>query len=238
MNSHGKPMIKLLAVIVDRDKTKAVTEIFRTMHVHFCIALLAQGTANSEIMDFLGLGSVDKSMVLCLEPDFKANYILKTLHEKLKLDHPGKGIAFTLPLSGVCAPVLHLADEDIRNRIQNEVEKRVESISKEVKHDLIVVIAHEGYVSDVMDAAKSAGATGGTVLLARRVGVEEAVKFFGIELQAEKEVTCMLVSREKKREIMHAVNLACGIRTEARGMIFSLPVDSIVGLNLEGQAQE
>lgn len=235
MTSHARPMIKLLAVIVDRDKVRQAADVFRSMHVHFTIALMAEGTANSEIMDFLGLGSVDKAMLISLEPDFKARLMLKALHEQLRLKKPGNGIAFTLPLSGVCSPMLHLADDEIRDRIQNEVEKQVENINSEIKHDLVVAVTNEGYTDDVMDAAKSAGAAGGTVLLARRVGVEDAVKFFGIELQAEKEIIAMLVSRDKKREIMQKVNTACGMRTEARGMIFSLPVDAIVGLYEEEQ---
>ncbi len=234
MTSHARQMIKLLAVIVDRDKVKQAAGVFRAMHVHFTLSLLARGTANSEVMDFLGLGSVDKAVLISLEPDFKAKHMIEVLHDVLELKNPGKGIAFTLPLSGVCAPMPHLMDDEDRERIQNEVERQVENIRHEIKHDLIVAVVNEGYSDDVMDAAKSAGATGGTMLLARRVGVEDAVKFFGVELQAEKEIIAMLVSRDVKREIMQKVNNVCGMRTEARGMIFSLPVDTIVGLSEEG----
>lgn len=232
MSSTGtRPIIKLLALIVDRDKTKRAGEVFRMHHVHVAMSMMAQGTANSEIMDMLGLGSVDKSMIICLEPGGKAKVLMEELYEKLKLGKAGNGIAFTMPLSGVCSPLLHFADDETRNRIQNEVEKQVENISREISHSLVVTIANEGYTDDVMEAARGAGANGGTVLFARRIGVEEAVKFFGIELQTEKEVIVMLVSKEKKRDIMMAVNQACGMRTPARGMIFSLPVDSLIGVS-------
>ena len=126
--------------------------------------------------------------------------------------------------------MLHLEDDEVHGRIQNEVERQMDNIGSHIKHDLILAVTNEGYAERVMNAAKPAGATGGTILLARRVGAEDAVRFFGIELHAEKEIVAMLVSRDKKREIMESVNSACGIKTEARGFVFSMPVDAVMGL--------
>ena len=55
-------------------------------------------------------------------------------------------------------------------------------------HDLILTIVERGYADDVMDAAKAAGARGGTILHARGTGSKEAEKFFGIIVQPEKEL--------------------------------------------------
>ena len=98
------------------------------------------------------------------------------------------------------------------------------------KHELILVIVNRGFSDAVMDAAKEAGAHGGTVFLARGTGAGDTQKFFGITIQPEKEVVMILVPKEKKRDIMRAVGKGAGLIKEGRGIAFSLPVDDIVGI--------
>ncbi|MDR0381627.1 MAG: hypothetical protein LBH86_06530 [Oscillospiraceae bacterium] len=234
MVSHDKRQgVKLLAVVVDRDREKHVTELFRKMHIHTGTAILARGSANSEILDFLGLGSADKTMLMSLAPAAKVNFALHTLFEKLKLSHPGKGIAFTLPLSGIGEALNHVLEEEVRELMCGEVEQEMEKEHGEIKHSLVIAVVNEGFSEDVMEAAREAGATGGTVVLARRVALdEEAVTIFGVEVDVEKEVVIILAAKETKRSIMQAISRKCGLRTEARGAVFSLPVDTVIGLNL------
>ncbi|MDR2670846.1 MAG: hypothetical protein LBC26_03900 [Oscillospiraceae bacterium] len=233
MVGHDRRLgIKLLIVVVDRDKAKHVTELFRGMHVHTGMAILARGSANSEILDFLGLGSADKAMFLSLEPAAKVKLVLDTLFEKLKLSRPGKGIAFTLPLSGIGEALNHVMEEEAKECMRGEVENEMEKEHGEIRHSLIVTVVGAGFSEDVMEAAREAGATGGTVLLARRVALdEEAVTIFGVEVDVEKEVVVILAAKEAKRAIMQAISRKCGLRTEAKGAVFSMPVDAVIGLN-------
>ena len=55
-------------------------------------------------------------------------------------------------------------------------------------YELIVVILNEGHSDMVMDAARSAGAGGGTVLHAKGTGAIGTEKFFGVTLANEKDV--------------------------------------------------
>ena len=82
-----------------------------------------------------------------------------------------------------------------------------------------------------MDAAKSAGARGGTVLHARGTGAREAETFFGITVQEEKEIVMILVPTEIKCDVLHAIYHAIGLNTPGQGIAFSMPVDEIVGLD-------
>jgi len=102
-----------------------------------------------------------------------------------------------------------------------------------ISNDLIIAVINHGYSEEFMNVAKEAGATGGTVVHARGLTHEGPVKFFGIAVQEEKEIVLVLVSREKKMPIMEAVSRSCGITTKAEGLIFSLPVENVMGLNLE-----
>ena len=81
-----------------------------------------------------------------------------------------------------------------------------------------------------MDAAREEGARGGTVLHARRVGMEDTENLLGFTLQPEKEVVAILTPQAQKHELMVAIHRAAGLTTEARGILFSLPVEELIGL--------
>ena len=95
---------------------------------------------------------------------------------------------------------------------------------------LIVTIVNRGFADLVMDAAKKAGAHGGTVLHARGSGIREAERFFGIQIQPEKEVVLILVQTGEKDVIMRAIVKEAGLNSEGHGMAFSLPVDDVAGI--------
>ena len=81
-----------------------------------------------------------------------------------------------------------------------------------------------------MDAARSEGARGGTVLYARRVGMEDMENVLGFTFQPEKEVVAILAPKTQKKTLMEAINRSAGLTTEARGILFALPVDDLIGL--------
>ncbi len=101
---------------------------------------------------------------------------------------------------------------------------------KEFAHQLILCIVNTGYSEAVMDAAKAAGARGGTILKARGTGNKEAEKFFKITVQPEKEMVLILVPADIKEAVMHALYKNVGLNTPGQGIAFALPVDNVVGL--------
>lgn len=97
-------------------------------------------------------------------------------------------------------------------------------------HELIICIVNNGFSDTVMDAAKDAGARGGTVLNARGTANKEAESFFHIAIQPEKEVVMILVPLNVKDAVLHALYEKAGLNTMGQGIAFSLPVDNVVGL--------
>ena len=94
---------------------------------------------------------------------------------------------------------------------------------------LIVVIVNQGYEEEVMAAARGAGARGGTTFNARGTAKEEdVVKLLGITLNPDKEIVFILTEEEKQNDIMTAVKNCAGLATKGGGLVFSLPVDSIM----------
>ncbi|MDR0450421.1 MAG: hypothetical protein LBH26_04065 [Treponema sp.] len=226
------PRIKLVIFIIDWSKVQLVTRVFEEEKVRFHFISKARGTASSEILDILGIGVSDKAVVLCLEQEIMAPVLMREVREKTGRRNPGAGIAFSIPLSGINTPILRVFKESIVKNEKITLEGGP-AMSGEIKNDLIIAIINQGYSDDFMTAAREAGASGGTVLSARGLASSGPVKFFGVSVQDEKEIVIILASREKKVPIMQAVSLACGITTKAGGVVFSLPVDQVMGLSFE-----
>ena len=101
----------------------------------------------------------------------------------------------------------------------------------EYTHEVIVCIVNAGFSEAVMDAAKEYGARGGTVLFARGTAPKDAESFFKIAIQPEKEMVMILVPKEIRDDILHALYKSVGLNTRGQGIAFSMPVDSVVGLS-------
>lgn len=226
---------KMIVTIVDRNRATCVMKLFKSLRVHWHYVLLGEGTASSEMMDMLGLGSSDKSVFLCIEPEYRVTDFLKQITRSLQLNMAGKGIAFSIPISGVNHPIIDKLKEELNlesEKMEKEMEKVIQNKKKEIHYSLIVGMINQGYSEDVMATAKKLGVTGGTIVHARRVGIEDAVKFLGISVQEEKEMLVILTSKEKKHEIMKELSVAHGIKSEVQGIFLSLPVEEIAGIDL------
>lgn len=98
-------------------------------------------------------------------------------------------------------------------------------------HEVIFCIVNTGFADDVMDAAREAGAGGGTVIRARGTANQEAEKIFNIAIQPEKEIVMILAEKKLKGDILHALYKKVGLSTPSQGIAFSMPVDAVVGLS-------
>ena len=234
--SPDMPVLRLIFFIIEWKASRYITEIFEENHVRFHFICKGRGTANSEILDLLGIGASDKAVVLCLEQDVMAPLLIKEVSRGLGLVNPGAGIAFTIPLSGINKPILKVFKKSIHDHIsarkkEFRPEHAEENMSAEKKFDLIVIIINQGYSDELMTVARDAGATGGTIINARGMAHRGPVKFFGISVQDEQEVITILALREKKLAIMHAVSKSFGITSKAKGIVFSLPAENVSGLS-------
>jgi nitrogen regulatory protein PII len=227
------PVIKLLFFIIDWSKTGVISSVFEEEKVRFHFISKGRGTASSEILDLLGIGASEKAVILCLEQNVLVPVLLREVRKKLGFHSPGAGIAFTVPLSGINNPILQVFKESILKNEKIAVDNEGGTMPGEIKNDLIIAIINQGYCDEFMTAAREAGATGGTVINARGLAHQGPVKFFGVSVQDEKEIIIILTGREKKTPIMQAVSQAYGIASAAGGIVFSLPVDSVMGLSFE-----
>ena len=97
-------------------------------------------------------------------------------------------------------------------------------------YTLIITIVNRGYSDDVMDAARNAGARGGTVMYVHGAGLNETESFFGISIHPEKELILIVTDNEARTGIMQAIARRVGLNSEGSGITFSLPVTDIAGI--------
>lgn len=100
----------------------------------------------------------------------------------------------------------------------------------EKKYEMILCVVNAGYSDNVMEAAKGAGAGGGTVIHARGTANKEAEAFFNIYIQPEKDVVMMIVPSQIKDDVVNAIYDKAGLETEGQGIAFSMPVSKAIGL--------
>ena len=98
------------------------------------------------------------------------------------------------------------------------------------KCEMIICIINAGFSETVMDAAKEAGAKGGTVIRGRGTANRDAEKIFQIAIQPDKEIVMIIVPEEIRDSVMKAIYDIAGIYKEGQGIVFSLPVKRTAGL--------
>ena len=217
----------LMTTIVDRKKEKKYFELYKENDKNVLFSTLGMGTASSDILDYLGLESTEKVIIFSIQEEERWSYLKKQLQQKLKIDAPGEGIAFIIPLSSIGGKkTLQFLLE------RQDYQKEEESILKDTERELIVVIADQGNIELIMDAAREAGAYGGTVIHARGTGMEQAEKFMGVCLAAEKEMIFIVTKKEQKNSIMKAIMEKAGMESRAKSIVVSLPVTDTAGLRL------
>lgn len=217
----------LTTTIVDRKIAKKYYDLYQENNKHVMFVSYGVGTASSEIMDYLGLEHTEKTVMFFVSSQEEWLDIKKQLERKLHIDAPGSGIAFTVSLSSIggMKALQYLSEKQ-------DYQKQEESTLKNTTHELIVVIAEHGYTNLIMDAAREAGAFGGTIIHAKGTGMEAAEKFMGVSLAAEKEVVFIVSKTEEKNAIMQAIMKDAGLDSKAKSIVFSLPVTDTAGLRL------
>ena len=217
----------LMTTIVDRKIVNKFIDLYEENNLNVRFWALGLGTASNDVLDYLGLDNPEKAVAFSVLTDTSWLDIKKQLQKKLQIDAPGGGIAFITPLSsigGMKALQFLLETEDYQ--------KQEESTLKNTTHDLIIVISEQGYTNLIMDAARGAGAHGGTIIHAKGTGMEAAEKFMGVSLAAEKEIVFIVSKTEEKNAIMQAIMKDAGLDSKAKSIVFSLPVTDTAGLRL------
>ncbi len=219
--------VYIMTTIIDRKNSKKYIDLYKKDKLEVMYITLGEGTARGDILDYLGLEASEKMVIFNFVQQRDWMLTKKNLQRKLQIDAPGEGIAFLVPLSSIGGKrtLQFLLD-------RQELPESEESTLKDTTYELIVAIADQENLEMVMDAARGAGAYGGTVIHAKGTGMEYAEKYLGVTIASEKSMIFIVTKKDQKNSIMKAIMEQAGMQTPAKTIVFSLPVTDTAGLRL------
>ncbi len=211
--------------IVDRARSEAMLSLLHANKVQLALTLLGKGTAQKEHLLLYGLEATEKAVICAVAGGEQTQQIIKNAKRKLFIDIPGNGIMMAIPVKSVGGgrTLAYLTDNAAPGPGVPELK---------FDYELIVTILNEGHTDPVMDAARAAGAGGGTVLHAKGTGAKRANKFFGVSLADEKEMIFIVSKTGEKAANKKAIADRTCPGTTAGAICFSLPISAVAGLRV------
>lgn len=99
--------LQLLVTVVNREKAEFYTDLLHSFEINLHLSLLASGTASTEMLNLLGLSDTEKSVLFSVVREDKAKLALAALDEKFRTIRNGKGIAYTIPMTGTIGVAIY-----------------------------------------------------------------------------------------------------------------------------------
>lgn len=202
-----------------------LSDICAAMELPINVILRGRGTAVKSMLDILGIESNEKRIVLSVAGADKTKQLIKEQKRRMFVGVPGHGLVVAVPIKSIGGgkTVEFLNGNDKNAAYLPDLN---------YAYELIVVITNEGRTDMVMNAARAAGATGGTVLHGKGTGGKKEEMFFNVSIVHEKEVILIVSKASQKSEIMRYILEKAGPSTEAGGIVFSLPISEVAGFGM------
>lgn len=217
----GKELV-LMCVIVSQGMGTKIVQTAKKDGVSGGTILYGRGLAHSFVAHLVGGMDTRKEVILMAGEEEVVANSLSHLREKYDLDEPGTGIAFTLDLCGIAGTrSCHCENID------------EEKGKKKTMYQLIMTIVDKGKASEVIEAAISGGATGGTVINGRGSGIHETKKVFSMFIEPEKEIIMIVSKSETTENLVHSIRTQLHMEEPGNGLIFILPVTDVHGIYQE-----
>ena len=237
--NHELPSIKLVTSIVNKGQANFVVDRLKEAESAIMLISHGSGTSSSDFYEALG-GDSSKQIIFAIIRDDKWPKLKADLLHRFKVSPFSRGLAFKSPIASIFGVSTY---KMVTNNTQPDrtIKKKSEEKPMEEKEKSeylgIYAIVNNGYTDLVMDAARSAGAKGGTIISARGTGNKEIEKFFGVVITPEKEIVLIIVKRELCDQVLSAINKEAGIYSKGQGIAFAVPVEEVVGI-FDGKATE
>ena len=219
--------ISQLFIISDEGHDNKVKSILNSFGIKVKTVSNANGTASPSVLDYFGLIERKKAVFMAIIPNYLSKDILNKLNNHFKFDDVGTGVSFTVPIS---SSNKYLSDVFKNNAPESE-EKHMEQ-ENSIKYHLVITIVSEGYLEQVMTAAKRAGSSGGTALKGRGLSDSRPAKILGFNIEPEKDIVLNIVTDRDKKRVMEEITKEVGIKTRGKGVCISVPVEDAVGFGL------
>ncbi|MBQ8545483.1 MAG: hypothetical protein IJ437_00905 [Clostridia bacterium] len=215
--------IVMLLSIIRRGKGAQYIKMLQENDIVLHYQCVGEGTAPSEMLDILGFGSSEKDIMISFATRDTANRMAKSLNKNLGTSLGYQGLFMIIPTSAFS----RISSEIIKKNSNDYTKGGGEAMHSEYKYSLIMISVNRGYTDAVMQTAKKAGATGGTIIKARLAESQIVEAYANTKLDEEKEIVTILAPDSIRNQILEDVNNEFGLKSEAQGVVLSVPVDKV-----------
>ena len=214
-----RPMV--LLSIVERDKGKKLIKELENKNIKVNFQCVGLGTAPTEMMDIFGIGTKDKDIIVSLGTEYIVKDMMASFGTAFESHSKYGGLMIILKSSAAS----RILTEILSFNNDKNIERGSGSMKNEHHNNLIVISVNEGYSDDVMQVARKAGATGGTVIKGRLANIEQFADLGKTEVDGDREILCILAPLKTSAQIMEDVNKDFGTTSPANGIIFAIPTE-------------
>ncbi|MBO4540396.1 MAG: P-II family nitrogen regulator [Bacilli bacterium] len=244
--NHELIQLGLVITVVAHGQAGAIEDRLKKCDCALMLRAHGSGTATSEFYEALGINDSKKQIIFSVLRKDRWSELSSSLEKRFSVSSFSRGISFFVPMnsiSGVSVYKMLANKQQIDYTVKRKTRKEVtpmDQVSNQIKKEYVAIFAvvNSGFTDLVMDAARSNGARGGTIINARGTGNKEIESFFGVVITPEKEIVMILVPENISDTVISAINKQAGIDTKGQGIVFSLPVDAVAGLAEEEKIQK
>lgn len=221
MSQENEKRVAMLLSIVERGKGKKLIKTLENQNIGMHFQCVGFGTAPTEMMDIFGLGSNDKDIILSFAAEKRVIGMMNDFGSNFSSYSAYGGLMMVLGTTAIN----RLISEILHHNVGDDIAKGATIMKNEHRHNLIMITVAQGYTDEVMETARKAGATGGTVIRGRLADVERIQQFVQKEIDEEREIILIMAPAKITGQIMDDVNAKFGMRTEANGILCALPIE-------------
>ena len=194
--------MKYLRIITPRSKGSKIMNQLKEKDAKSISCLLAEGSANTHILEVLEIDKEKKEIVSALVNDDLVDDLLDQIKDKF--DKKNTSIMFTTPV-------------DYKGEIDME-------------YEALYVIVNKENADKVIEISQKEGAKGATVVHGRGSGIQKKSVFLNMTIEPEKDIVIMLIKKEISEKVKSAIYDAMNLDENSKGILFSLPVTDVRGL--------
>ena len=101
-----------------------------------------------------------------------------------------------------------------------------------MKFSVLVAILAEELAEKAIEVARATGAGGVTIMGGRGIGAQEKKTFFGLTFEGSQSVLVFVLEKKLSLAVLKALNQALDLRSDTRGVVFTLPLEHLAGIDL------
>ncbi len=226
---HYLEKLGLVITVVNDGQAASIVNLLHGVNSAVSFITHGEGTARNDLYDVLGFGEQKKQIIFSTIKRRDWTSLASLLDERFSVSMAAKGIALMLDINAVAGVSTYkfLTDRRIEPK---EAERGISKMENAKEYEAIFAIVNNGCTDLVMNAAKRAGARGGTIINARGTGNKDIEKFYGVVITPEKQIVMILVEKEIRDAVLTQITADVNIHSKGQGIAFSMPVDGVVGI--------